>query len=76
VDTYEYIHSKAYVHADVKASNLALEYLTNPRKKNAQQIYLLDYGLSLKCVDANGVHMLYEPDARKAHNGTLEYASR
>lgn len=74
MDIYEYIHSKEYIHADVKASNLALEL--HPSSKKKQQVYLLDFGLALKYVDANGDHMKYAPDARKAHNGTLEYASR
>jgi len=74
MDIYEYIHSKEYIHADVKASNLALEL--HPSSKKKQQVYLLDFGLALKYIDINGEHMKYAPDARKAHNGTLEYASR
>jgi len=77
MDVYEYIHSKKFVHADLKSSNLVLEYSNSPKKKSAsKQVYLLDYGLALKYVDANDCHIQYGPDARIAHNGTLEYASR
>ncbi|KAL0859903.1 hypothetical protein ABMA27_010233 [Loxostege sticticalis] len=40
------------------------------------QIYLLDYGLASKFVDSNGKHKEFGMDARKAHDGTLEYSSR
>nr|XP_032524370.1 uncharacterized protein LOC116775583 isoform X2 [Danaus plexippus plexippus] len=40
------------------------------------QIYLLDYGLASKFLDSNGNHKDFSMDARKAHDGTLEYSSR
>lgn len=40
------------------------------------QIYLLDYGLASKFLDSNGDHKVFGMDARKAHDGTLEYSSR
>lgn len=40
------------------------------------QIYLLDYGLASKFLDSNGNHKDFGMDARKAHDGTLEYSSR
>lgn len=40
------------------------------------QIYLLDYGLASKFIDSNGKHKEFGMDARKAHDGTLEYSSR
>lgn len=40
------------------------------------QIYLLDYGLASKFLDAQGKHKDFGMDARKAHDGTLEYSSR
>ncbi|CAG7836036.1 unnamed protein product [Allacma fusca] len=72
-DTLEYIHSKDYIHGDIKASNLLLG-LTS--KKNHQQVYLLDYGLASKYLNSDRIHVPYTPDLRKAHNGTLEYTSR
>ncbi|XP_035451145.2 uncharacterized protein LOC118276743 [Spodoptera frugiperda] len=40
------------------------------------QIYLLDYGLASKFLDSDGMHKEFSMDARKAHDGTLEYSSR
>lgn len=40
------------------------------------QIYLLDYGLASKFLDSEGNHKEFGMDARKAHDGTLEYSSR
>ncbi|KOB75564.1 Serine/threonine-protein kinase vrk, partial [Operophtera brumata] len=40
------------------------------------QIYLLDYGLASKFLDTEGKHKEFEEDARKAHDGTMEYSSR
>ncbi|GBP91941.1 Nucleosomal histone kinase 1 [Eumeta japonica] len=40
------------------------------------QIYLLDYGLASKFLDSVGNHKDFGMDARKAHDGTLEYSSR
>ncbi|XP_068624435.1 uncharacterized protein [Battus philenor] len=40
------------------------------------QIYLLDYGLASKFLDSDGNHKEFVMDARKAHDGTLEYSSR
>lgn len=41
-----------------------------------KQIYLLDYGLASKFLDSKGKHKDFGMDARKAHDGTLEYSSR
>ncbi|CAK1595028.1 unnamed protein product [Parnassius mnemosyne] len=40
------------------------------------QIFLLDYGLASKFLDSDGNHKDFGMDARKAHDGTLEYSSR
>jgi hypothetical protein len=32
--------------------------------------------MALKYIDANGQHIKYAPNPKKAHNGTLEYESR
>lgn len=39
-------------------------------------IYLLDYGLASKFLNSKGNHKDFGMDARKAHDGTLEYSSR
>ena len=38
-------------------------------------VYLVDFGLVSK-YQKDGVHYEYKPDARKAHDGTIEYTSR
>jgi len=77
----EYIHSKDFVHGDIKASNLMVGLYSgaggkSKKQSQSQQIYLVDYGLATKYVNPDGAHAAYTPDARKAHNGTLEYTSR
>lgn len=71
IDVLEYIHSKDYVHADVKASNLLLGY----GKGKENDIYLVDFGLACKYL-IKGEHKEYKADPKRAHDGTVEYASR
>lgn len=40
------------------------------------RIHLIDFGLALKFIDANGVHRPFVMDQRRAHDGTLEFTSR
>jgi len=76
VDSYQYIHSKGYVHKDVKGSNLLYEgRKTNLCSSGGRKVYLVDYGLVSKYTQL-GVHKPYVRDERCAHEGTLEYASR
>lgn len=60
----EYIHSKGYVHADIKGANMLL------KNSDPNQVYLVDFGLCCH-YDKD-----YKPDPKRAHNGTLEYVSR
>jgi serine/threonine protein kinase len=64
LNVLEFIHSKGYVHTDIKAENMLL------KQNDTSQMYLLDFGLCGKYKDK------YAPDPNKAHNGTLEYVSR
>jgi vaccinia related kinase len=72
LDTLEYIHNHGYVHADIKGPNLMLGNC----KETENFVYLLDFGLGCRYVDGKGAHKKYVYDQRKAHAGTIEYASR
>ncbi|XP_059620228.1 uncharacterized protein LOC132264148 [Phlebotomus argentipes] len=53
-----------------------------PAKKSSattitvDRIYLIDFGLASKFLDAQGVHRPFCIDQRRAHDGTLEFTSR
>lgn len=61
------MHSKGYVHADIKGANILL----GAGKSGAEQCYLVDFGLATHYSTTE-----YKPDPKKAHNGTIEYTSR
>ncbi|CAF3663424.1 unnamed protein product [Rotaria socialis] len=61
LDTFEYMHSHGYVHADIKAENILMN--------DSVHIYLLDYGLSRKA------SLQYEEKIQRRHEGTLEFTS-
>lgn len=67
LDVLEYIHSKGYVHADIKGQNALLGLSRNTQN----QIYLVDFGLA-----AHYSTKEFKIDPKKAHNGTIEYTSR
>uniref|UniRef100_A0A8D0GMT8 Serine/threonine-protein kinase VRK1 n=1 Tax=Sphenodon punctatus TaxID=8508 RepID=A0A8D0GMT8_SPHPU len=68
LDILEYIHEHEYVHGDIKASNLLLNY------KNPHQVYLVDYGLAYRyCPE--GIHKEYKEDPKRCNDGTIEYTS-
>ncbi|XP_042238964.1 serine/threonine-protein kinase VRK1-like isoform X1 [Homarus americanus] len=71
LDVLEYIHSKEYIHADIKASNLLIGH--KPGTEN--QVFLVDFGLACRYAN-DGKHKEYKYDQRKAHNGTIEFTSR
>ena len=71
LDTLEYIHTQGYAHNDIKAQNLLL----GPGNKGKTNLYLVDFGLVSR-YHRKGVHLQYEPDDRKAHDGTIPYTSR
>jgi serine/threonine protein kinase len=69
IDCYEYLHSKGYVHKDVKGSNLLFARGANRSKK--YKVYLVDYGLTSRFIHIGGLHKPFKPDIRSAHEGTL-----
>ncbi|KAK6635899.1 hypothetical protein RUM44_001153 [Polyplax serrata] len=66
LDVLEYMHSKGYVHADIKGANLLL----GRQKGTENQVYLVDFGLAARYTNVP------KADPRRAHNGTIEYTSR
>lgn len=68
IDILEYIHSKGYVHCDVKGSNLVLGL----KKGTENQVFLVDFGLAARY----STNVDFKPDPKNAHNGTIEYTSR
>lgn len=62
-------------------SNLQLRNETVPLKirnhenKEANQVYLVDYGLATKYLHSNNTHKEYCTDERKAHAGTILFCS-
>lgn len=71
LDTLEFIHEQGYVHADIKASNL----LVGLDRDEQDRVFLVDFGLAT-LYEVEGVHKDFNPDQRKAHDGTLEFTSR
>lgn len=67
INVLEYMHSRGYVHADLKGANILL----GTGKTGAEECYLVDFGL------ANHFNTKeYKPNPKFAHNGTIEYTSR
>lgn len=71
LDVLEYIHSKEYIHADIKASNLLIGH----QPGTEHQVFLVDFGLACRYAN-DGKHKEYKFDQRKAHDGTIEFTSR
>lgn len=67
INVLEYVHSKSYVHADIKGGNLLLGL----QKGTENQVFLVDFGLACHFTTKE-----FKADPKKAHNGTIEYTSR
>ncbi|VDM32160.1 unnamed protein product [Hydatigera taeniaeformis] len=68
LDALEYIHSKDYVHADIKASNLL--------RNEVNMFYLADFGLVSQYRVNGGDHRPEKASPKLRDNGTLEFCSR
>lgn len=68
LDVLEYIHSRGYVHADLKGANMLLGL----KKGSENQVYLVDFGLATRVKEDQP----FTPNPKCAHNGTIEYTSR
>ncbi|KAJ8490900.1 hypothetical protein OPV22_012621 [Ensete ventricosum] len=72
ISILEKMHSKGYIHGDVKPENFLLGQPATPQEK---KLYLVDLGLATRWKDAsNGHHVEYDqrPDVFR---GTVRYAS-
>ncbi|KAJ6818689.1 casein kinase 1-like protein HD16 [Iris pallida] len=71
ISILEKVHSKGYIHGDVKPENFLLGQPATPQEK---KLYLVDHGLATKWKDTNGQHVEYDqrPDVFR---GTVRYAS-
>ncbi|XP_069363230.1 uncharacterized protein [Maniola hyperantus] len=82
LDDFGQIYSPRKVHTEESNDETLINKDLNEIHREAVlsqsngQIYLLDYGLASKFVDSKGKHKPFDMDARKAHDGTLEYSSR
>ncbi|XP_075223745.1 serine/threonine-protein kinase VRK1-like [Lycorma delicatula] len=69
LNVLEYIHSKGYIHGDIKAANMMLGLM--PGTENT--VYMIDFGLAAKCPSSTKE---FTKDPKKVNNGTIEYISR
>ncbi|KAI5638288.1 protein kinase domain-containing protein [Phthorimaea operculella] len=72
-DYYEDMKRQGKVNTGTNLSEIYQEAI---KSQSSGHIYLLDYGLASKFLDSEGKHKDFGMDARKAHDGTLEYSSR
>lgn len=68
VSRIEFIHSKSFLHRDIKPDNFLMGGLKKPNK-----VHIIDFGLAKRYIDKNGKHIPYKEN--KSLTGTARYAS-
>ena len=69
VQRVEYVHSRGYIHRDIKPGNFLMG-----KNLESKKLYIIDFGLSKKYIDKNtGKHIIYKEG--KGLTGTARYVS-